>query len=193
MSHSARHSVRCIISGGQTGADRGALDAALALGVPHGGWCPKGRSAEDGAIPATYQLKETESAEYPVRTERNVVDSDGTLVVFRGVLQGGTQLTVRLARKHGKPNLLVDLSEAADPEKVRTWLRENAVETLNVAGPRESSAPGIAQETMTFLCRVLKPSKDRKQAGGQMLRSRVRAKPPAPRGSRGSGGSVASA
>lgn len=89
-----------IISGGQTGVDRAALDAALQLGIPCGGWCPKGRKAKDGPIPDRYPLKETESGSYPVRTEMNVRDSDGTLILTWGRPTGGTALTVRLARRH---------------------------------------------------------------------------------------------
>ena len=148
--------VRLIVSGGQTGVDRGALDAAMALGIEHGGWCPKGRLAEDGIIPGRYQVRETQSSEYPVRTERNVVDSDGTLILFRGQLQGGTELTHRLARKHGKPVLLVDVSAGMRTDKVRRWLDAQAISVLNVAGPRESTAPGIAAETQAFLTRVLR-------------------------------------
>ena len=92
-----------IISGGQTGVDRGALDAAIALGVPHGGWCPHGRLAEDGIIPARYQLRQTDSPEYHVRTEKNVQDSDATLILYRGEMKGGTKLTWQLAERHAKP------------------------------------------------------------------------------------------
>ena len=151
--------IRRIVSGGQTGVDRGALDAALQLGIPHGGWCPQGRIAEDGTIPARYQLRETASAEYRIRTEQNVLDSDGTLILYRGQLQGGTELTYRLACKHAKPHLLVDLLDSTDPQSTRQWLAENGIQVLNVAGPRESSAPGILEETRDFLQRCLAPSR----------------------------------
>jgi len=150
-----RLAVSCIISGGQTGVDRGALDAALRLGIEHGGWCPKGRLAEDGCIPPLYQLRETTSAEYPQRTERNVIDSDGTLILYRSRMYGGTRLTHRLTRKHAKPSLRVDLSDDPDAGAVRSWLAERGIEVLNVAGPRESSAPGIADETSEFLAKCL--------------------------------------
>lgn len=156
MAATLGHFVRRIVSGGQTGVDRGALDAAIALGIEHGGWCPKGRLAEDGVIPPHYQVRETKSAEYPVRTEQNVLDSDGTLILYRGQMQGGTELTYRLACKHRKPLLLVDLSAPAEPERIRLWLAHHAIRTLNVAGPRESAAPGVAAQTAQLLRSVLR-------------------------------------
>ena len=135
--------VQRIVSGGQTGVDRGALDAALELGIEQGGWCPFGRRAEDGEIPASYRLQETESYEYRVRTQQNVIDSDGTLIFYRDKLTGGTKFTYRLAREHNRPCFLVDLTERPDVEPARQWLRAEAIRVLNVAGPRESSHPGI--------------------------------------------------
>src|SRR4051794_16307480 len=98
-----------IISGGQTGVDRAALDVALELDLPCGGWCPRGRRSEDGAIPDRYPLSETPSEEYPERTEWNVRDSDGTLILTRGTPDRGTALTQRLANRHRKPLFVVDL------------------------------------------------------------------------------------
>jgi hypothetical protein len=144
-----------IISGGQTGVDRAALDAALALGIPCGGWCPKGRRAEDGRIPERYPLEEASSSEYPVRTQMNVEDSDGTLVLSSGSPRGGTALTIKLARRLNKPYLLIDLSQEADPRKVRDWLKNNAIQVLNVAGPREGESPGIHEKASSFLREVL--------------------------------------
>jgi hypothetical protein len=144
-----------IVSGGQTGVDRAALDVAIALGIPHGGWCPCGRLAEDGPIPARYQLRETEPPDYAVRTEANVRDSDATLIVCRGRPRGGTELTLRLARQHGKPHMVVDLTKTPDAEAIRRWLAEHDVATLNVAGPRESQSPGIAALAGELLKRVL--------------------------------------
>ncbi len=140
-----------IISGGQTGVDRGALDAAIELGLPHGGWCPRGRTAEDGRIPSSYNLAETDSTDYPERTERNVLDGDATLIFCRGPLSGGTELTLRLAKRHGRPRLVVDLGGFIEPAVVRDWLTHNAVEVLNVAGPRESQSPGIAAAAREYL------------------------------------------
>ena len=135
-----------IISGGQTGVDRGALDAAIALGIPHGGWCPLGRLAEDGRIPDHYDLSETESPEYSVRTEQNVIHSDATLILCRGRPSGGTEMTLRLAERHGRPHLVLDLDQSPQPDELRRWLREHHVEVLNIAGPRESQSPGIAAQ-----------------------------------------------
>ena len=140
-----------IVSGGQTGVDRGALDAAIALNISHGGWCPRGRLAEDGRIPDRYHLSETDSAEYWVRTEQNVIDSDGTLILYRGKLSGGTQLTYQMTRKHGRPCLLVDLSEDCDVQAGRRWVAHHRIRVLNVAGPRESSAAGISLDAQNFL------------------------------------------
>lgn len=143
-----------IISGGQTGVDRGALDAAIALGVPHGGWCPQGRLAEDGRIPDGYELSETDSPEYRVRTEQNVIDSDATLILCRGRPSGGTELTLRLAEQHGRPCLVLDLDQPPQPEEVRRWLQDHRVEVLNIAGPRETQSPGIAAQANRFVTKA---------------------------------------
>ncbi len=148
--------LRKIVSGGQTGVDRSALDAAMELGILCRGWCPKGRRAEDGRIPSRYPLEETDSLGYRRRTEQNVVDSDATLVLCEGKISGGTALTVRLARKHGRPCLVVDLADEPDPGSVLEWLKGHKVCTLNVAGPRESKHPGIQQRGREFLVSVLR-------------------------------------
>jgi hypothetical protein len=144
-----------IVSGGQTGVDRAALDVALELGVPCGGWCPQGRRAEDGQIDERYPLRETPWDGYPQRTEWNLRDSDGTLVLTRGQPDRGTVLTVRLAQQRKQPCLVVDLAEGADVAAVRTWAAAHRIETLNVAGPRESSASGIYEQAADFLRRLL--------------------------------------
>jgi hypothetical protein len=149
--------VRRIVSGGQSGVDRGALDAAIQLDIPHGGWCPRGRLAEDGTIPERYRLQETKSPKYHHRTRKNVLDGDATLILHRGPLSGGTGLTRKFAERHGKPLLLVDLSDDPQVAPVRAWLAEHSVATLNIAGPRESSAPGIADEARRFVLRLLAP------------------------------------
>jgi predicted Rossmann fold nucleotide-binding protein DprA/Smf involved in DNA uptake len=146
--------VERIVSGGQTGVDRAALDVALEIGLPCGGWCPAGRLAEDGAIPDRYPLRETPSASYPERTARNVRDSDATLILYRTKMRGGTALTARLARHHGRPCLALEIA-SADPDAIRRWLAEAGVRVLNVAGPRESEAPGIHREATALLRRVL--------------------------------------
>ena len=140
-----------VISGGQTGVDRAALDVARELGVPCGGWCPRGRRAEDGPIPESYPLRETPSASYPERTAWNVRDSDGTLVVTRGRPRGGTALTVLLARRAGKPVIVANLEGGANAAEIRAFLLEHRVRVLNVAGPRESEAPGIHDEAVALL------------------------------------------
>ena len=147
-----------VVSGGQTGVDRAALDLALEFGLPCGGWCPRGRLAEDGRIPDRYPLRETPLADYAQRTEWNVRDSDATLVLYRGRPRGGTALTVKLARRLGRPCLTVDLDAAPDPAAVRSWLTGLGVAALNVAGPRESQAPGIGDQARTLLGTVLAPA-----------------------------------
>lgn len=122
-----------LISGGQTGVDRTALDIALALGLPVGGWCPKGRRAEDGVIPDCYPLVETLERNYQVRTRRNIEDSDGTLILNLGTLDGGTALTVAHARQIGKPCLVVALEAGIEPATFREWLAANHIQVLNIA------------------------------------------------------------
>jgi hypothetical protein len=114
-----------IISGGQTGVDRGALDVALDLGIPCGGWCPKGRRSEDGKVPERYPLKETAATDYRVRTEKNVRESDATDVLTWGAPTGGTGYTVKVARQFGKQCKIVDLSEPEDPQAGRDWAKES--------------------------------------------------------------------
>ena len=145
-----------IVSGGQTGVDRAALDVALELGIPCGGWCPKRRRAEDGRIPQRYRLKETASTSYPVRTEMNVSDSDGTLILTWGPPTGGTATTLKLAKKFKKPYLVVNLSKNHDPLFVIEWTKTNKIKVLNVAGPRESKTPGIHDEAVEFLWKVFR-------------------------------------
>lgn len=145
-----------IISGGQTGVDRAALDVALALGRAAGGFCPQGRRAEDGRIPARYPLRETESRTYAARTRRNVRAADATLVLTQQARTGGTALTLRAARAAGTPSRHVRLP--ATPEELnatRQWLSGNGVRTLNVAGPRASEEPGVYDAVRAFLERVL--------------------------------------
>jgi Circularly permutated YpsA SLOG family len=144
-----------IVSGGQTGVDRGALDAAIASGVEHGGWCPRGRRAEDGRVPDRYRLRETASRDYAARTEQNVLDADGTLILCVGVPTEGTALTRRLAEQHGKPCRVVDLQRPDDPAEVRAWLAAHAIRVLNVAGPRESTHPGVHRSAADFIRRLL--------------------------------------
>lgn len=147
------------MSGGQTGADRAALDAASEFGIETGGWVPGGRRAEDGTIPERYStLRETDTPDYAVRTELNVRDSDCTLIVSRGALEGGSLLTLQIAERLGKPALHIDLSESSvdDAARVfRSWLAANECAVLNVAGPRASSDPEIYGLVRRLLARAL--------------------------------------
>lgn len=145
---------RKIVSGGQTGVDRAALDFALASGIVHGGWCPKGRRAEDGKLPEKYNLQETPRKDYGQRTEWNVRDSDGTLVIINRELSGGTLYTLETARKMGKPVMIAALADKAEEKQVAGWVENNGIRVLNVAGPRASSEPEIYGMTLEFLQKV---------------------------------------
>ena len=145
-----------IISGGQTGVDRAGLDAAMEAGIPVGGYCPKGRLAEDGTVPERYPLTELTSGRYVSRTERNVVESDGTLVLNIEELSEGTKATVDFARQHGRPYLVVQLDDMTRPEDCLRWIEEQSIRILNVAGPRESKHPGIYRQALEYLARLFK-------------------------------------
>lgn len=132
-----------ILSGGQTGVDRAALDAAMELGIACGGWCPAGRHADDGPIPARYPLVETADMDHTVRTEHNVRDSDGTLMFYRGELQGGTAYAVLMAEQLGRPVLAVNLERPPAPAEVAAWLERNGVRRVHIGGQREKTSPGI--------------------------------------------------
>jgi hypothetical protein len=153
-----------LVSGGQTGVDRGALDAALAADFPCGGWCPAGRAAEDGPIPARYPVVELARAGYAERTLQNVVDSDATLIVYFERLHGGTELTHFRCIERGKPCLLIDGAEI-DPDRAAAlaarFVAERPIEVLNVAGPRASAHPqahAYAFDAITRLLRLLRES-----------------------------------
>lgn len=144
--------IQKIVSGGQTGVDRAALDVARRHGISHGGWCPRGRRAEDGSIPLEYDLSETPSGDYAQRTEWNVRDSDGTLIVTRGRSSEGTEFTVECAKKYDRLLLIVDLSEGTpDMSDVSQWIADHEIQVLNVAGPRASEVPGIYEEAAAVL------------------------------------------
>lgn len=147
-----------VVSGGQTGADRAALDAAIAMGIPHGGWCPRGRKAEDGVIPEIYQLRETEGYSYLARTEKNVKDSDGTVIFTMNGLSGGSARTADFARRHHRPWMHFELAVTPVEEVVKSlgsFIVQHAIRRLNVAGSRVESEPEIyakVREVMGRLC-----------------------------------------
>lgn len=143
-----------VVSGGQTGVDRAALDVAMTLGFRCGGWIPRGRRTEDGPLPQHYPLRETPSSAYEVRTRLNVRDSDGTLILTRGRPSGGTALA--MARELARPTRVIDLDDPPDPGEVRQWLIAHRIRVLNVAGPRRSSHPGIYEEASAFLFALLR-------------------------------------
>lgn len=153
---SKRRRVRSIkiVSGGQTGADRAALDAAMELGLAVGGWCPAGRRAEDGPIPSRYPLKETPAPENAQRTSWNVRDSTATLILSRRDLAGGTAFTHREAQRLQKPMMVIDPDQFS-PASVRSWIDEHEIDSLNVAGPRESEQPGIYRAVREAMLKIL--------------------------------------
>ena len=151
--------VRRIVSGGQTGADRAALDTAMDLGIETGGWVPRDRWAEDGRVPDRYpNMKETAAADPAMRTEYNVRDADGTVVFSQGEVFGGTKWTVEVGGKLRKPMLCLDLATQSletAAQRLRAWTAAEGIEVLNVAGPRESEYDGIHSAVRTVLRRAL--------------------------------------
>ena len=131
--------------------DRAGLDAAMEAGIPVGGYCPKGRRAEKGTIPERYPLTELTGDGYPARTEKNVMESDGTLILNVGTLSGGTRQTLDFARKHGKPCLVLQLDADAHPDASRSWIEETEIRIMNIAGPRESKCPGLYIKALSVL------------------------------------------
>ena len=146
------------MSGGQTGVDRAALDTALTLNTDCGGWCPKGRIAEDGVIATHYPLQEMLDTNYQHRTRRNVLDSDGTLIIYDGELEGGTKKTVAYCKEHNKPCCLINLAETGveqAQEKICAFVRKYKINSLNVAGPRASKQPEIYGAARQIVYNVL--------------------------------------
>jgi Circularly permutated YpsA SLOG family len=157
-----------IVSGGQTGVDRAALDAAINQGLEIGGWCPRGRRAEDGPISARYTLTETAARSYAVRTDWNVRDSDGTLILVLDDISSGTRLTIETARNYPRPLRIQHLVPSSKASLIREvvsfdeqvgdvvrWIRESDIRVLNVAGPRGSSSPTIYPVALRFVSAVL--------------------------------------
>jgi hypothetical protein len=141
-----------IISGGQTGADRAALDFAIEHGIPHGGWCPKGRLAEDGQIPIKYSLTEMPTKAYPPRTEKNILESDGTVIIsIDAKLSRGSLLTLNKAEEHKKPVLQISKASPTPGKSLVSFIEQNQTRVLNVAGPRASSDPRIYEFVKSVL------------------------------------------
>ena len=158
-----------IISGGQTGADRAALDIAIKFDIPHGGWIPKGRITEDGLLPEKYNLQEMPTDSFPKRTEQNVIDSDGTLIISHGKLTGGSAYTRKMAMKHGKPWFHADLNKIPTFQAAITiedWISKNRIVVLNVAGSRASTDPsvyGLVTVILELVFNLTAAKKDKKE------------------------------
>ncbi len=143
-----------VISGGQTGVDRAALDVAMKIGIDCGGWVPKGRFAEDGPLDISYPVQEMQTRSRSARTEKNIMDSDGTLVIFNHKADGGTALTIVLADVNQRPLCEIDLGSTSMEEALQTslaWIAANDIKVLNVAGPRKSKDPTIYETATAFL------------------------------------------
>jgi len=145
--------IKKIISGGQTGADIAGVDAAISCGVSYGGWLPKGRKTEKGPLPERYtEFQAMTRGGYPKRTKQNIIDSDGTVVFSFGKLSGGSALTRRLCKTHGRPFLYVDLGQEVNPAGVLdAWVSGHGIQVLNVAGSRESKHPGIHERVFEII------------------------------------------
>jgi hypothetical protein len=148
-------SIEKIVSGGQTGVDRAALDAAIKSGLQHGGWCPAGRRAEDGVIPDCYELSETNSSDYYERTVDNVLDSDATIICLYGNKVGfGTKLTYNVCQKHQKDVFFVNICDKESVNKILLWIKDKNPRVLNVAGNRESQSVGAYEAAFKILLQV---------------------------------------
>lgn len=140
-----------IISGGQSGVDRSALDFSIKYNIPHGGYCPKNRWAEDGPIPNIYNLTETKGESPETRTYENVLSSDGTLLIYKDIRDEGSMKTIVFCKQNNKAILEIKLLRAFDKEQFVLWIKLNQIKVLNIAGPRESNSPGIYKETTPLL------------------------------------------
>lgn len=151
--------IRKIVSGGQTGVDQAALDAAIGCDMSYGGWLPAGRRTENGPLPARYYMQVLEAGGYPERTRKNVLDSDATLIISHGPLTGGSALTAKIAYNSGRPFIHVNLLQLNPEESlviVKDWLKKNQPGTLNVAGPRASTDKTIYNAALSFITKLLK-------------------------------------
>ncbi len=149
--------IKKVISGGQTGADKAALDVAIELGIQHGGWIPKGRMVEDGRLTDKYKLQETKNIGYSQCTELNILESDGTLILTHGKLTGGSVLIQQISKKHNRPCLHIDLNEINEPKAVQiisTWIEARKMKTMNVTGPRVGKDPEIYEAAKRILITV---------------------------------------
>jgi len=176
--------IKKIISGGQTGADRAGLDVAIKFNIPHGGWIPKGRKAEDGRLPDKYQLQEMPTDSYPARTEQNVTDSDGTLIFSRGTPTGGTEYTRKLVLKHKKHMLHIDLNITTSYDAaslIQSWIGLQNIQTLNVAGPRASKDSQIYLEVFLILEMAYIMSKVQENRQSSQSTKRITKSPEPPR------------
>ncbi len=153
------YGIRKLVSGGQTGADRAALDVAIVLDIDHGGWVPLGRWAEDGPLDPRYHVEETDSGNPAIRTEWNVRDADATLLFSHGPLTGGSALTLSLAQRLGKPFLHIDFNTVSELDAeacIRNWLQQTSPTVLNVAGPRASTDPLIYDRVKRVLEQLMR-------------------------------------
>lgn len=147
-----------IISGGQTGADQAALDAAIITGTPYGGWVPEGRMTEKGPLSEKYQMEEMIGCGYSERTEKNILDSDGTVIISYGKLAGGSGYTMAVAKKNKRPCLHIDLNNqgmSGAVENILSWLRKYMIQVLNVAGPRASKDGKIYKAVFNLMEEVI--------------------------------------
>jgi len=150
--------IKKIVSGGQTGVDQAALDVAIELDIPHGGWIQKGRNTENGILPERYRLMEMPTAGDCKSAEQIVLDSDGILIISHGKLKNGSALTLNLAKKHQRPWLHIDLNEINAFEAAKTvnsWIFQHNIKILNVTGPQASKDPDIYQATKKILRGVI--------------------------------------
>ncbi|MFZ5950889.1 MAG: putative molybdenum carrier protein [Candidatus Rifleibacteriota bacterium] len=156
-----KYEIAMIISGGQTGVDRAALDFALRQQINCSGWCPKGRRAEDGVIPSKYPLVETGSELYQQRTRLNVRHSDATLVITDGAKSRGTSLTVKYACSCNKPCLVMNSKDDSELKKLKKWLKRYKPQILNIAGPRGSETGMIYQLATEILNKSFKQTTEK--------------------------------